>query len=289
MPPATTARLLVACPDQPGIIAAVTAFVAEHGGNVIDLQQHTDHTDEAFFLRVEFELDQLRPGPGRDRRRLRPRGRPVRHALGARVLRPPAPPGRCSRRAKRTACTTCCTAGGRASWRSTSRCWSATTPTTPTRPSGSASSYHHLPIVDGDKAAQERQVREAASTGARRRPGGARPLHADPVGRVLRASGRSGSSTSTTRSSRRSRAPARTTRPTTAGVKLDRRDRPLRHRGAGRRADHRPGRHPGQHRDDVDDLRRKGRDLEVAVLARAVLAHIDHRTLVYGRRTVVFE
>ena len=43
------------------------------------------------------------------------------------------------------------------------------------------------------------------------------------------------------------------------------------------------------HRDGVDDLRRKGRDLEVAVLARAVLAHIDHRTLVYGRRTVVFE
>jgi len=43
------------------------------------------------------------------------------------------------------------------------------------------------------------------------------------------------------------------------------------------------------HRDDVDDLRRKGRDLEVAVLARAVRAHIDHRTLVYGRRTVVFD
>ena len=41
------------------------------------------------------------------------------------------------------------------------------------------------------------------------------------------------------------------------------------------------------HRDGVDDLRRKGRDLEVAVLARAVRAHIEHRTLVYGRRTVV--
>ena len=43
------------------------------------------------------------------------------------------------------------------------------------------------------------------------------------------------------------------------------------------------------HRDDVDDLRRKGRDLEVAVLARAVRAHVGHRVLVYGRRTVVFE
>ena len=43
------------------------------------------------------------------------------------------------------------------------------------------------------------------------------------------------------------------------------------------------------HRDDVDDLRRKGRDLETTVLARAVRAHVDHRTLVYGRRTVVFD
>ncbi len=43
------------------------------------------------------------------------------------------------------------------------------------------------------------------------------------------------------------------------------------------------------HRDDVDDLRRKGRDLEVQVLARAVRAHVSHRVLVYGRRTVVFD
>ena len=43
------------------------------------------------------------------------------------------------------------------------------------------------------------------------------------------------------------------------------------------------------HRDDVEDLRRKGRDLEVTVLARAVRAHVNHRVLVYGRRTVVFE
>jgi formyltetrahydrofolate deformylase len=43
------------------------------------------------------------------------------------------------------------------------------------------------------------------------------------------------------------------------------------------------------HRDGVDDLRRKGRDLEVSVLARAVRAHVSHRVLVYGRRTVVFD
>lgn len=43
------------------------------------------------------------------------------------------------------------------------------------------------------------------------------------------------------------------------------------------------------HRDRVDDLVRKGRDLEEIVLARAVRRHIEHRVLVYGKKTVVFD
>ena len=43
------------------------------------------------------------------------------------------------------------------------------------------------------------------------------------------------------------------------------------------------------HRDRVDDLIRKGRDLEKVVLARAVRAHLDDRVLVYDNKTVVFE
>jgi formyltetrahydrofolate deformylase len=43
------------------------------------------------------------------------------------------------------------------------------------------------------------------------------------------------------------------------------------------------------HRDSVEDLARKGRDLETAVLARAVHAHLTDRVLVYGRKTVVFD
>lgn len=42
------------------------------------------------------------------------------------------------------------------------------------------------------------------------------------------------------------------------------------------------------HRDDVDDLIRKGKDLERIVLARAVRLHLQHRVLVYANRTVVF-
>ncbi|WP_375499963.1 formyltetrahydrofolate deformylase [uncultured Jatrophihabitans sp.] len=45
---------------------------------------------------------------------------------------------------------------------------------------------------------------------------------------------------------------------------------------------------PVTHRDTVADLVRKGRDLETVVLAEAVRAHVEHRTLVYGNKTVVF-
>ena len=43
------------------------------------------------------------------------------------------------------------------------------------------------------------------------------------------------------------------------------------------------------HRDGLDDLLEKGRDLEKVVLSRAVRWHIDHRILVYDRKTVVFD
>ena len=43
------------------------------------------------------------------------------------------------------------------------------------------------------------------------------------------------------------------------------------------------------HRDQPEDLLRKGRDLEKIVLARAVRWHLAHRILVYGKKTVIFD
>jgi formyltetrahydrofolate deformylase len=43
------------------------------------------------------------------------------------------------------------------------------------------------------------------------------------------------------------------------------------------------------HRDEVEDLIRKGRDLEKVVLARAVRLHLENRVLVHGNKTVVFD
>ena len=43
------------------------------------------------------------------------------------------------------------------------------------------------------------------------------------------------------------------------------------------------------HRDRLDDLIQKGRDLERVVLSRAVRWHLEHRILCYGNKTVVFD
>jgi formyltetrahydrofolate deformylase len=43
------------------------------------------------------------------------------------------------------------------------------------------------------------------------------------------------------------------------------------------------------HRDSIDDMIRKGRDLERVVLGRAVRLHLNHRVLTYGNKTVVFD
>jgi len=57
---ATTARLLVTCPDQPGIISAVSTFLYHHGANITDLDQHSsDLNGGRFFLRLEFQTPGL--------------------------------------------------------------------------------------------------------------------------------------------------------------------------------------------------------------------------------------
>lgn len=58
MKPAT-ARLLIWCPDSTGIIAAATGFLADHHANILEADQHSDPADGAFCMRLEFEIDTL--------------------------------------------------------------------------------------------------------------------------------------------------------------------------------------------------------------------------------------
>ncbi|MCD7035910.1 formyltetrahydrofolate deformylase [Metabacillus sp. GX 13764] len=57
---ANRGRLLVKCPDRPGIVSAVSAFLFEHGANIIESSQYsTDPSGGIFTLRIEFELEGL--------------------------------------------------------------------------------------------------------------------------------------------------------------------------------------------------------------------------------------
>jgi len=58
--PETTARLLVTCPDRPGIVSAVTTFLYHHGVNITELDQHSsDPSGGEFFLRLEFQTPNM--------------------------------------------------------------------------------------------------------------------------------------------------------------------------------------------------------------------------------------
>ena len=51
-----TAKLLLHCHDKPGILAEVTDFITVNKGNIIYLDQYVDHVENIFFMRIEWEL-----------------------------------------------------------------------------------------------------------------------------------------------------------------------------------------------------------------------------------------
>lgn len=51
-----TAILLIHCPDKQGILAAVTDFINVNKGNILYLDQHVDHEQNVFCMRVEWDL-----------------------------------------------------------------------------------------------------------------------------------------------------------------------------------------------------------------------------------------
>ncbi len=57
--PRNTAIFLIHCMDKQGILAAVTEFLNENRGNIIYLDQHVDHEEGLFYMRVEWELDKF--------------------------------------------------------------------------------------------------------------------------------------------------------------------------------------------------------------------------------------
>jgi formyltetrahydrofolate deformylase len=51
----TSAVLLISCPDQKGLVATVSDFIFRHGGNILHTDEHTDAESVWFLMRVEFD------------------------------------------------------------------------------------------------------------------------------------------------------------------------------------------------------------------------------------------
>ena len=55
-PDTKSATLLIHCDDQPGIVVSITDFIFNNGGNILSLDQHVDAEHRMFFMRVEWDL-----------------------------------------------------------------------------------------------------------------------------------------------------------------------------------------------------------------------------------------
>ena len=233
-------RLLISCPDKKGLIAAISSFIAMHDGNILSADQYVSDS-RAAVLHADGDRGRgFRPGRDEFDAAFAPLAR--RHGMDWRVAlhRPP------KRMAILVSRYDHCLID--LLWR-----WDAgeldaeiplvvsNHPDLATRAEAHGIPFHHLPVDEGDEGGAGGRG-SGAPARARRRRRGARPLHADPLARR--------SWTPTRRAIiniHHSFLPAfagadPTARRTSAGVKIDRRDRALRHGGARRRADHPPGR-----------------------------------------------
>ena len=277
--------LLLSCPDQRGIVAAVAEFLVSHNGNIVHAEQHTDDVERVFFQRVEFEVD----GLDLDRDEILRAFGPVaeRFAMSAEL--------RFTDRRPRVAILASkqphCLFDLLSRWRS-GELPAEVVAVIDNHPDHAALvghlglPYHHLPVEAGHKDEQERRVLELLA-------------HHEVDLVVLARYMQILSPTIVDAYPSRIINIHHSFLPAFVGANPYRQahDRGVKVIGATAHyvtADLDEGPIIDQevarvsHRDAVADLTRKGRDLETIVLARAVRAHLEHRVLVYGRKTVVF-
>lgn len=58
-----TAILLWSCPDKKGLVSRIAQFIFERGGNILDLDEHVDRSEQIFFLRVAWDLSGFSVAP----------------------------------------------------------------------------------------------------------------------------------------------------------------------------------------------------------------------------------
>ena len=277
--------LLLSCPDQRGIVAAVADFLVSHNGNIVHAEQHTDEVERVFFQRVEFETDGL--DLGRDE--ILPAFRSVveRFDMSVELRFTDRRPRMAILASKQPHCLFDLLSR----WRS-GELPAEVVAVIDNHPDHAdlvghlGLPYHHLPVEPGRKDEQERRVLELLAR---------HEVDLVVLARYMQIL------SPTIVDAYRSRIINihHSFLPAFVGANPYRQahDRGVKVIGATAHyvtADLDEGPIIDQevarvsHRDAVADLTRKGRDLETIVLARAVRAHLEHRVLVYGRKTVVF-
>jgi formyltetrahydrofolate deformylase len=53
------ATLLLSCPDQKGLVARISQFIFQHGGNILNLDEHAEREESMFFTRVEWDTKEV--------------------------------------------------------------------------------------------------------------------------------------------------------------------------------------------------------------------------------------
>jgi formyltetrahydrofolate deformylase len=277
--------LLISCTDRPGLVAEVAGHLAGAGGNIVDAEQHTDRTTGRFFQRVAFETPTGHPGaaalaegftPVADRLGMdvhfHPGGRPTRVALLA---------------SRQRHCVLDLLHRHQAGELPMDPVAVVSNHTDVAEVAGWFDvGFHHLPITDGRRADQERELEALLES-----------LDVELV--VLARYMQVLSAGFCDRWAERCINIHHSFLPAFAGAQPYRQahDRGVKLIGATAHyvtadLDAGPiisqGVAPVSHRDTVEDFVRRGRELETTVLADAVAAHLDHRLLVDGNRTVVF-
>jgi formyltetrahydrofolate deformylase len=281
-----TAVLLLSCPDQRGIVAATADFIARHGGNILHAEQHVDPAAGVFFQRVEFGLDGFELG----RDEMADAFAPVGQRFGMHVdIRFTDVPVRTALFASRQPH---CLYDLLTRWRSGEmhadvRCVIANHPDHADLCGHLGVRHEHMPVTAATRDAQEERALSV--------------LQEEQVELVVLARYMQILSSRVIEPYRhRIINIHHSFLPAFVGASPYRQahDRGVKLIGAtahyatevlddGPIIDQATDR--VTHRDDVEDLTRRGRDLETIVLARAVRAHVEHRVLVYGRKTVVFD
>ena len=59
------ATLLLTCPDRKGLVSLISNFIFERGGNIVDLVEHVNAEEQRFFLRVAWDMKEFDVGPER--------------------------------------------------------------------------------------------------------------------------------------------------------------------------------------------------------------------------------